>query len=599
MPQDIKQNQTNIKLIILFFLIFAHGLNGQALNKNFSSIDESQLSEEYLESLPIGVRKDLLEKIQAQKETEKPTYRRASTMLDKLEKEELKTGIFGEDIFDMMQSTFMPINEPNIDSSYILDFGDIIELQLVGQKDSIDTYEIKRDGSINIPEIGKLFLSGLSLNDAGSLIKTKIQNAFIGTNAFISLTSIRDIQILITGNAYNPGIYTLNGNSNVLHALTMAGGMSTNGSYRDIKIIRNDKVIKEFDLYDLFIFGKTQQTSRLRSGDSIMVGPLKNVVNVSNGVNRSGLYELKEDETLEDLIKFANGFNSNADKSAIQVQRLEKGIVKIFDVNINSLNDVKSFDKDSILISEYKYNTVKIIGAVKNPGTFITTHNETIKDLISRAGGYDDSAYPFGGYLKNKKSIELNEAAKEKLYNEFLNQIIEGSLATQADTVIPLVLEEIRNTEVSGRVIAEFDLDVIKANPEKDTLLEDGDEIMIPRITQQVYVYGEVNNQGATRYKPNKTIDYYLKNGGGTSSSADLDNIFIVQPNGLTQSIKSTKIKLSFIDSRINGIPVYPGSIIFVPKEIKTSTLESAAIWGPIISSLALSLTSLSVLDNQ
>ena len=124
----------------------------------------------------------------------------------------------------------MPINEPNLNSTYILDFGDVIEIQIIGQEDSIQEYIINRDGSINISDLGKIVLSGLSLNEASSLIKNKVKNIYIGTEAFITLKNIRDISILISENAYNPGIYTLNGNSNMLHALTMAGGINEFGS---------------------------------------------------------------------------------------------------------------------------------------------------------------------------------------------------------------------------------------------------------------------------------------------------------------------------------------------------------------------------------
>ena len=120
----------------------------------------------------------------------------------------------------MMQSSFMPINEPNFDSTYVLDFGDTLEIQLIGQKNSIEQLAIKRDGSINIPEIGKIFVSGLSLESVNKLIKSKISSAYIGVEAFVTLVNVRDIQVLVTGNAYNPGIYTLNGNSNMLHALS-------------------------------------------------------------------------------------------------------------------------------------------------------------------------------------------------------------------------------------------------------------------------------------------------------------------------------------------------------------------------------------------
>src|SRR6056300_1998558 len=188
-----------------------------------------ELDEAYLQSLPESVREDVLSKIEAQEDLDKPVYRRASTFIDKDKDKDKDKDIynilFGSDFFDVMQTSFMPINEPNLDSSYVLDFGDVLEIQLIGQKDQIGNYSINRDGSINLPDIGRLNLSGLSLNDASNLIRAKVSSAFIGTEAYISLKNIRDINVLVVGNAYNPGIYTLNGNSNMLHAISMAGGI--------------------------------------------------------------------------------------------------------------------------------------------------------------------------------------------------------------------------------------------------------------------------------------------------------------------------------------------------------------------------------------
>ena len=213
------------------------------------SVFSQELDKAYLESLPDNVKGDVLSKIDERKKDDKAVYRRESSMIDKiLDPEELaarkERNRFGDNIFDMMQSSFMPINEPNLDSAYILDFGDVLEVQMIGQKKSIETIPVKRDGSINIPELGKLFISGLSLNDANTLIKSKVSSSYIGVEVFITLVNIRDIQVLVTGETYNPGIYTLNGNSNILYALKMAGGIGENGSYRKIDLIRNNEIIK-------------------------------------------------------------------------------------------------------------------------------------------------------------------------------------------------------------------------------------------------------------------------------------------------------------------------------------------------------------------
>ena len=150
----------------------------------------------------------------------------------------------------------MPINEPNPDSGYTLDIGDVLQIQLVGQKDYIENFVLNSDGSINLPDIGKIILAGLSLNEASQLIKLKVSSAFIGTEAFVNLSEIRDVNILVTGNAENPGIYTLTGNSNILHAISAAGGISEHGSLRKINLLRENSIIESLDIYDLLIEGQ-------------------------------------------------------------------------------------------------------------------------------------------------------------------------------------------------------------------------------------------------------------------------------------------------------------------------------------------------------
>ena len=233
------------KIFLLAFLVLA------------TTIYSQELDDGYLQSLPEDIRSDVLDKIAAKENLDKPVYRRASTFIDK-DEDINATLLFGSNFFDVMQTSFMPINEPNLDSSYILDFGDVLEIQLIGQKDMIESFSINRDGSINLPDIGKLNLSGLSLNDASNLIKAKVNSAYIGTEAYISLKNIRDINVLIVGNAYNPGIYTLNGNSNMLHAISMAGGINDIGSYRNINLLRSGKIIDTLDIYEVLVFGKSR-----------------------------------------------------------------------------------------------------------------------------------------------------------------------------------------------------------------------------------------------------------------------------------------------------------------------------------------------------
>ncbi len=584
-----------------------------------SFFSAQELDETFLESLPDGVKEDVLEKVNIKKdEIDSPVYRSASSKVDKdeLEQEELEKNIeeilrrvekelkkddepkiFGQEFFDTIQTSFMPINEPNLDASYVLDFGDILEIQLIGQENTTENYPVRRDGSVSVSDIGKIFVSGLSLGDAVKLIQSKVDSAYIGTKAFVSLSNIRDIGILIAGNAYNPGIYTLNGNSNMLHALSMAGGVNDIGSYRDISLIRNNEVIDTLDVYDVLIKGKTSYKTRLRSGDSILVNPLRKVVSIESGVLRPGIYELKDGETFIDLINFANGISLNADTNNIILKRAENGESKVININFDEIEKYDVKRGDGLFIREYKYNTVNIKGAVKNPGTYLLPLGTKLSELISSAGGYEDSAYPFGGFLNNQRSLEINEESKKKLYDKFLSNLIRNaSMVSGAQESLALVLKQLRDAESNGRVIAEFDLDVIESNPNTDTILEDKDEILIPVITQQVYVQGEVSNPGAIRYAPGKSINFYVKGSGGVLETADTNTIFVVHPNGETENISGNR--LSFISSKDDFL-IYPGSIIYVPKSFDPNTTEIASIWAPILSSLALSLASISTLNNN
>ena len=581
------------KLLITVLLIFS------------AAIFSQELDDAYLESLPDNIREDVLLKIDKRDEGEKPLYRRQSSMTDKpFSEEEMearkKRNRFGDNIFDTMQSSFMPINEPNLDSSYILDFGDTLELQLIGQKNSVDDLSVKRDGSINIPEIGKVFVSGLSLGDVNKLIKAKISDAYIGVEAFVTLINIRDIQVLVTGNAYNPGIYTLNGNSNILHALSMAGGINENGSYRKIDLIRNNEVIKSVDLYDIFIFGKSGFGERLRSGDSVLVRPSMKMVNISGAIKRPALFELTEDNSFADLIEYADGFADNANLKTLRVERPFKEDTSFIDISdLDQLSYMEVRSSDRLNVRAFERRTVTITGAVKTPGVYTISKAETLSSLIRKAEGYKDNAYPFGGVLINEKALALNEVAAEKLYKSFVQRLITKGDALFASESLPFILEELKKTEISGRVMAEFDLDVIEANKDLDTTLDNNDQIIIPIKSEQVYIFGEVNQPGAIRYKSSQNVADYIIGAGGALDSSDINNTFVIHPNGEVNRV-STGSRLSLLNNRNNDILIYPGSVIYIPREVKTRDASMvASIWAPIIGSAATSITALSVLNNN
>ena len=417
------------------------------------SVNSQELNQSFMDSLPDDIKKDLQDRNADQALSSDKNYRpylnssklrqseELSNLKDRIEKdlldlesrlnsdEKLKLNedlsLFGSDFFNTFQTSFMPINEPNPDSSYTLDIGDVLQVQIVGQNDYIDDFSVNSDGSISLPDIGKITIAGLSLNNASQLIKSKINAAFIGTEAFINLSQIRDVNILVTGNAQNPGIYTLTGNSNILHAISAAGGISEFGSLREINLIRNNNVIESLDLYDLLIEGKYNIKKRLRSGDIVFVQSRKNIVTVNGAVNRPAKYEALDEQNLYSIINYANGISRNADRKNISLERILDGTLKTIPVrNDRQFKTIEAEDGDLIYVREYPFRQAKISGAILKPGTYTMAEGETINDLIQKAGGYTENAYQFGAVYLNEDAKKINELSQEVLYQEFLDNIL-------------------------------------------------------------------------------------------------------------------------------------------------------------------------------
>ncbi len=555
-----------------------------------------ELDTNFLNSLPGDVRADLLEEVQKREDFEAPQYRRPSTFI---EKPINVSNRFGHKYFSMMQSTLMPLNEPNFDPNYVLDFGDILELQLTGQRSAILDIPILRDGSISLPDIGKVIVSGLTLTQASELISDKIASMYIGVDSYITLKNIRDIQIIVSGNAFNPGPYLLNGNSNIFHALTVSGGPSEEGSFRKIDLIRDSKRLETIDLYDLFMYGKPTFSTRLRSGDIIFIYPALKIVSIDGAVKRGGTYELKDNETGSDLLYYANGVGITANESELRLETISD--TKAVTQSIPSLTILRNKvfnDGDRVWVGNSSFRDVTISGAVKNTGVYRLNEGDGILELVERAGGYLENSYEFGGILINEDALEAATFARDQLYKSFLAEIVDNAIAlgeTGSMETIGLLLNDLKNSEVSGRINAEFDIERIKKDQNLNTTLKAGDSIIIPEKINHVYVFGEIQNQGTSVYSNKYSVTEYIDNKGGFRDTADRSNIFVLHPNG--ESIKVSN-KNIFRDGDKNTY-LYPGSIIFVPKKVRDGYRSKALqSYATILGNLGVSVASISVLKD-
>ena len=562
------------------------------------NISTQEFDEAYLDSLPEDVREDIKERMDQQKASEKASYRRlleTDSGINKTPNTDYKKGdLFGSQFFNSMQTSFMPISAPNLDDTYVLDFGDVLRIQLLGQQDLINSYQLERDGSINLPDVGKIFLAGLSLGEASKLIKSKVNQAFIGTDSFTSLENIRDVSVLLAGDVFNPGVYTLNGSSNMLHALNVAGGISEYGSYRSVKLIRDDMVIDTLDLYDILINGKSTSKNRLRSGDIIFVDPRRNVITLEGAFKRPFKYELLENESVSDAIRYANGMTIDADLKNIFLYRISGDEIKSISIaNISQFNDILALDEDRIFIRKNSFRNIKVEGAITRPGNYKMIEGQSIFDLIEQAGGYTKNAYPEGAIYLNEGSKRINIDASNRLYDEFLDQLLQATQKSSGQVDLTSIInlsQQVKDIAPNGRVIVDL------LDDSNKVLVQDGDILRIPEKTNNVYIYGEILNEGALIYKSGADIQFYLDQASGLKEQANIKSIFILYPNGQTEQFN---IRRKLFANQSKKVIIRPGSVIFVPKKIDDSVTSqiTAQAYATILGNIALSLASINSIN--
>ena len=224
---------------------------------------------------------------------------------------------------------------------------------------------------------------------------------------------------------------------------------------------------------------------------------------------------------------------------------------------------------------------------------------ETIDDLIQKAGGYTAHAYPFGSVYQNVDAKMVNIKAKEVLYHEFLDNIMAISEQPRGGEfdIAPIIglAKEVKNTKSNGRVV----VDLFDEGAKNLYSIKDGDELFVPEKNNVVYVYGEVSNEGGVMYSPDQDLDYFIKKSGGYKKFANFKSIYVLHPNG--ESELYSKRRNIFENSPESMMKIYPGSIIFVPRELDESVPRrlAAQAYISILGNLGLGLASLSSINNN
>ena len=277
-----------------------------------------------------------------------------------------------------------------VPADYVLGPDDEVKIIFYGGTSTRYTLKVNREGEIFIPEIGPISVAGLTLKNLKKTIEQIVNNQLISTKVSLTLGALKSVNIFVLGEAVYPGMHTVGGLSTLTNAIFSSGGIKTTGSLRNIQLKRNGKVLSTLDFYDLLLKGDTSNDSRVMAGDVVFIPPVKKQVAVVGEVNRPAIYELLEEETLENLISIAGGLKAKANLESIEIQRIETKSNGFSLINVNPkqqlFDRVKLSDGDTVSIEPIinKINQgILLSGHTPNPGYYPWFENMRLSDVIN------------------------------------------------------------------------------------------------------------------------------------------------------------------------------------------------------------------------
>ena len=343
---------------------------------------------------------------------------------------------------------------------YILGAGDKMFIDVYGESESYFQAEISPEGYAILENIGPVNLNGLTLEKAKLRLTNRFKKVYPGIQAKKTFLNIsvgipRAIRINIAGEVNLPGTYNFSAFNTLYNALYVAGGITENATLRDIKLFRNNKLISTVDVYKFLTKGDGSSNVRLENNDLILVNTYSNRISIDGAVKSPGKFEMKDEETLLDLLNYAGGLSENAFKKSIKLTRIIDGQLKVVDINFDQFDFFKPMDGDKYMIEKIieKYNNRVIVnGAVFRPGTFSLTEEMTVKNLIDKAEGLKTDVFFDKAYITRTNEDYSTSTIALNLRDELKNP----TFIFQEEDVLNILsindLSEESYIEISGQV---------------------------------------------------------------------------------------------------------------------------------------------------
>jgi protein involved in polysaccharide export with SLBB domain len=538
-------------------------------------------------------------------------------------------GVYGMEFFNQTGIKFEPNFSIATPKSYVLGPGDELIILVTGMNESSVRTKITTEGNVQIPYAGLVYLNGFTIEQATSLIKSRMTKAYPALNSgqtklAVNLGNTRSIKITLVGEVKTPGTYTLSSLSTVFNALYNSGGPNANGSLRYIELLRNNRVYRTIDFYTFLQNGLMDGNIRLEDQDVIRIPVYRKRVSIKGEVKRPAIYELKENEQLDDLINYAGGFTDIAYRGMAKIDQINELEREVKDVPSNLFGNFTPNNGDLVeigAITNRYTNKIVLEGAVYRPGVYELTAGMSLGDLLKTASGLKPEAYMERGYIKRtlpnleKELLSFNPmdvvegrsdlplmrddsvmVQDRSVFTSSQNVTVQGFVRNPAsftfrkgmklNDVIAMAggfqdeaadhhveisrIIENDSDSVANQLVKTFTIN-LNTDAEGDMELQPRDYIYVPRLVNyralgNISVKGEVLFPGeySVQRRDETALDL-LKRAGGLSPYGSLENAQVYRKGvRVNLDLTNTSMKESVKRSMI----LLPGDSIYIPREV-------------------------------
>ena len=474
------------------------------------------------------------------------------------ERDKEKRKVFGRDIFNNKELSFEPNMNISTPQKYVLGAGDAVIIDVYGASQKTINSTISPDGDVTIEGFGPINVAGLTVEQANARLRNKLGARYSSSKIRLTVGQTKTIMINVMGEVSAPGTYTLSAFATVFHALYMAGGINDLGTLRNIKVYRQNKLVSVVDIYDYILNGKLTGNIRLTDNDVIVVGPYDCLVTVTGKVKRPMIYEMKKNESVNTLLKYAGGFTGDAYRKSVRLLRKTGRELSVYNVGEFDYSTFHVADGDSIgvdsILNRYE-NKIEIKGAVFRPGFYnIGKDIHSVRTLIEHAEGLTEDAFTNRAIIHRMKEDRTLEVIAVDVKG-----ILKGTVA--------------------------------------DIPLKKNDVLFIPTKSESqtqktLTIHGEVHYPGVYVYADNETLEDLVLQAGGLKDKASTVKVDvsrrIVNPKALsTDSLISHTftfaLKDGFVIDGTSGFTLLPFDEVYVRKSPGYSEQQNVEVVGNVM----------------